>query len=91
MLLTVASHVMFPWEKKSACCNKAFSFAVSIFQRFKTIGNTHHLLPKGLLASKIIFLSAPSFFWHLGPVVLGRAARPSLAGSPGGGEEEEAV
>lgn len=57
ILLTVDTHVMFPWEKKSACCNKAFSFAVSIFQRFKTIGNTHHLLPKGLLASKRICFS----------------------------------
>lgn len=42
---------MFQWEEESACSDKAFSFAVSAFQRFKTIGNTHHLLPRGLLAS----------------------------------------
>lgn len=50
ILLTVESLVVFQWEEESARCDKAFSFAVSAFQRFKTIGNTHHLLPKGLLA-----------------------------------------
>lgn len=74
---------MFQREEESACCDKAFSFAVNAFQRFKTIGITHHLLPKGLLASNRNFLSTGSFFWHLGPVVVGGATWPALASSPG--------
>lgn len=89
MLLSAESPGMFHWEEKSACCNKAFNFAARAFQRFKTIGNTHHLPPRGLLASnRNSFLSAGSFFWHLWPVVLGGATRPALAGSPCRGGEE---
>jgi len=80
---------VFQWEEESARCKKACSFAVSAFQRFETIGNTHCLLPKGLLAStrNSPFLLVV-FSGSEGACGTGRSSAAALASSPGWGGEE---
>lgn len=60
---------------KNNCCKKACNFAASTLQRFKTIGNTHHLLPGGLLASWLSWC----FSLALEAYGTGRSCRPALA------------